>query len=344
MITRAQRAANVGADPSENQIVNEPQIRGPDNAEMQPEHQVADNVEHPRPMAAGPSPPQLCWAQRTHTPVNVDDALARAQNMLTTMEASWGLNTPSLANCWTNASDHDGLEQEVTSVWSPDGILATEIMVSAQHQVLLILNILSTGTEFRYITPYHVWGHTMCHDGSQLVAVDPEPTPFSTLPVLAATFVRSPSATAHAEMRLQIQHLLSNTSSLQSRHPFSITSAKCTYSKAVNSANLITRYKFSSINCCPRCPGCKMEDGQDGGPCNSKLSIVADRWFRNIRITCHRSKTTKIVNIGHSSFYLYLFELGTGHRMPVTPTPFRPPQGFAGRPGQTSSCCRTSLG
>jgi exonuclease III len=329
VITRSRRVAYGEVIPMEDQPAIGPLLQDPSNMEILPEYPEVDNGAHMnvRPSDT-PTPPQMCWAQRAHPPVNVDQALETAQSILTTLEATWSLNGPSLENCWENASDHEGLEQEVTSIWCPDGLLATNIVLSKHHQVLLILNVLRTGTEFRYVTPHHVWAHTMCHDGSHLIAVDPEPSPISSLPVLMGAFVRSPSTTAHAEMRLQIQHCLSNASGLQTRHSYKIDGAKCTYSKNADTA-LKTSYRFSSINSATTCPGCKTDEDHESGPCISKLDVVADRWFRTIRITCQRSKTNKIIDIGHSPLYLYLFELGTGHRAHASPTPVRAPPGFA---------------
>jgi hypothetical protein len=287
--------------------------------------------------------PQMCWANRAHhrcvgnedsndTNINnnnyINSTVDCARAVLTTMERSWCLNEPMLVNSWENASGYEGLEHEVTGMWLSEGAVATEVLVSPRHQVLLILTVLHVGTEFRYITPHHTWAHTMDHDGSNLVAVDPEPTPLDTLPVLTSTLMKSPSVSAHAEMRLQLQYLLSNKAGLPSRHPYAITRARCTYSNTAKSTTLKNRYFFSTINTSPTCPGCKTGSDHANGSCNSELEIVADRWFKQVRITCQRSKTTTNVHIGHSTFYKYLFDVGTGHSIPSTPTPVRAPAGF----------------
>ena len=218
---------------------------------------------------------------------------AAAHRVQDQMERKLGLTDPSLDHGWRDASEYPGLAEEVIHTWKPLGALRTQVSISPGHHVLCALYILPEGVEIRYVTPQHVWAHTLNHRGTELVAAEPEPTPLIFLPVFAGTLKRSPTASSQVEFRFQMQELLTRAAGLQDRHEFAISKARSYANRRPTLNSATARYIFKTINSAPTCPGCQRKTDSADGPCTSLLEVHIDKSFHNARIKCLRADKTR---------------------------------------------------
>ena len=295
--TRAQRAARVASSPPggmpETVVVPlQANAEGPPN--VLPEGDPPDGSGMDQ--LGSQRGPQQRWLRQSTVTIQIEQlnlVQAAANRVQDEMERKLGLTDPSLDHGWRDASDYPGLAAEVIRTWTPLGALRTQVTISPGHHVLCALYILPEGVEIRYITPQHVWAHTLTHQGTELVAVEPEPTPLISLPIFAGALKRGPTARCQVEFRFQMQELLTRVAGLQDRHAFTISKARSYASNrpALNSAT--ARYRFQTINSAPTCPGCQRNSDSADGPCTSLLEVNIDKSFNNARIKCLRADKTR---------------------------------------------------
>jgi hypothetical protein len=311
VITRAQRAARAASNPPDAMpaIIDEPlqaHAGGPP-----PILPGVDPPEEPGMDQHGPQRgPQQRWLRQPTATIQLEQlnlAQAAAHQVQDQMERALGLTDPSLGHGWKDASDYPGLAEEVIHAWTPAGALRTQVTISPGHHVLCALYILPEGVEIRYITPQNVWAHTLTHQGTELVAAEPEPTPLISLPIFAGALKRASTAKCQVEFRFQMQELLTRAAGLQDRHAFAIGKARSYASNRPTLSSTTANYSFTAINSAPTCPGCQQKSDSADGPCTSLLEVHIDRSFHNARVKCLRAAKTKGPIRVPETLYSYLF-------------------------------------
>ena len=249
-----------------------------------------------RQRAPATPPPGARWAGDTHTEPNIQQATDNAEAYALGWENSWGLESPALRNSWQTVEEQTALWQEAQEAWPAEASLVQLMDISPLHHVLRLINILTEGTEIRYITPYSTWAHTLEHDGSGAVQIDPEPTPLPRLPALAAELHLASIAGEQVELRLRLQYQLSSAAGIQGYHPFRLQAAKSYRSR---DTNVTERYWATATNNGSTvCPGCMTGGGAEGSPsCDSEITMHTTRWFPHLHIKCARSGKTKTMRL-----------------------------------------------
>ena len=233
VITRAQRAARAASNPPEPmpERIAAP-LQANDGSPSRIPHGDVPPGEPDRNIHGPQRGPQQRWLRQPTTtmqPEQVNLAQGAAHRVQDQLEKNLGLTNPSLDHGWEDASEYPGLAEEVIRNWNPLGALRTQITISPGHHVICALYILPVGAEIRYITPQNVWAHTLSHQGTELVTVEPEPTPLISLPIFAGALKRAPTANCQVEFRFQMQELLTRAAGLQNRHAFAVEAMRCRY-------------------------------------------------------------------------------------------------------------------
>ena len=311
VITRAQRAARAASNPPEPmpERIAVP-LQANDGSPPRIPHGDVPPGEPDRNIHGPQRGPQQRWLRQPTTtmqPEQVNLAQGAAHRIQDQLEKNLGLTNPSLDHGWEDASEYPGLAEEVIRNWNPLGALRTQITISPGHHVICALYILPVGAEIRYITPQNVWAHTLSHQGTELVTVEPEPTPLNSLPIFAGALKRAPTASCQVEFRFQMQELLTRAAGLQDRHAFAISEGKSFASNRPTLNSATARYRFKTINSAPTCPGCQRKSDSDDGPCTSLLEVHIDKYFHNAHVKCLRAGKTKPPIRIPDTLYSYLF-------------------------------------
>ena len=119
------------------------------------------------------------------------------------------LGISGLLNTARWAEPTEEISLEILTLWQPGPHEIYQLDVSTVHNVARLAIAFEGVTVIRLITPQHVWATTITHNTNTITHVEAEPTPLTRLYELADAMYLSSTTKEHAEMRLQIQHLLS---------------------------------------------------------------------------------------------------------------------------------------
>ena len=283
-----------------------------------------ERIDRPIP-AARPRAPGARWTTGpTDKETCIETALSQGLAYALKFESNWGINSPLLHNCWEEVSHDMDLWHEIQGAWPPYEALESQLAVSVHHQVVRQVHVLQKGVELRYITPHSVWAHTMNHDGTSPVQIEPEPTPLPALPVMAASLHLASIGGEQVEARIRLQYHLSTAARIQGYFPYSIRTIK-SYRNAHTEAT--ERYWCSALtDGSPVCPGCMTDNQKQDKACNSEVTISMNQYFRNVSIRCTRTGKARVTCM-NDDMHTYFFGQPDQWRAQPEAKHTRPPAG-----------------
>ena len=111
---------------------------------------------------------------------------------------------------WTTAEEESVIE-ELLEMWQGDNV--TDVVVAPNRGVIRIIQThldIAHGAVIRYITPYHVWGITLSHEGDRPTWISPDPTPIYSLPAIADLLECPSHKMKHVEYTLALRYIISS--------------------------------------------------------------------------------------------------------------------------------------
>ena len=154
-------------------------------------------------------PPSQRWMADSKLSMDDDEHLQTLnviQEMCQTME-----NDLKLSDIDWEPIEDESVTKELHEMWKEEHMV--DAAAAPDRGVIRITHMhpdIAHGVVIRYITPYHVWGITMTHEGDQPTWISPDPTPIHTLPSISDLLENPSRKMEHMEYTLALRYIISD--------------------------------------------------------------------------------------------------------------------------------------